>query len=95
MKPTRNNPRILVAFCNIRGNVKGKWVEGEKLEPSTRNPRNTYFSLLKKKHGITAESSGLPNGSAGAKPSQSAQPFEFALNSIAPISSSETRHYQA
>jgi uncharacterized protein len=50
MKRIHNNPRVRVATCNIRGNVKGEWVEGEARKVDT-NSSEHVFSLLKKKYG--------------------------------------------
>ena len=46
-----NNPRVRVASCNMRGTVKGSWVEGEAriMEPESSEH---VFSLLKKKYGM-------------------------------------------
>ena len=51
IKRIRNNPRVRVASCNMRGTVKGSWVEGEArvMEPESSEH---VFSLLKKKYGM-------------------------------------------
>jgi PPOX class probable F420-dependent enzyme len=51
IKRIRNNPRVRVASCNMRGTVKGAWVEGEAriIEPESSE---RVFSLLKKKYGM-------------------------------------------
>ena len=50
MKRIRNNPRVRVAVCNIRGNIKGSWVEGE-AQTTDMESSDHIFSLLKKKYG--------------------------------------------
>src|SRR2546428_13591233 len=51
IKRIRNNPRVRVASCSMRGTVKGSWVEGEAriMEPESSEH---VFSLLKKKYGM-------------------------------------------
>ena len=51
IKRIRNNPRVRVASCNMRGTVKGDWVEGEAriIEPESSEH---VFSLLKEKYGM-------------------------------------------
>src|SRR5712691_6614180 len=51
IKRIRNNPRVRVATCNMRGTVKGSWVEGEAriMEPESFEH---VFSLLRKKYGM-------------------------------------------
>ena len=51
IKRIRNNPRVRVASCNMRGTVKSDWVEGEAriIEPESSEH---VFSLLKKKYGM-------------------------------------------
>ena len=52
IKRIRNNPRVRVATCNMRGTIKGTWVDGEAriIEPE---PSKRVFSLLKKKYGMS------------------------------------------
>ena len=51
IKRIRNNPRVRVAPCNMRGTVKGTWVDGEArmIEPESSKH---IFSLLRKKYGM-------------------------------------------
>ena len=51
IKRIRNNPRVRVASCNMRGTVKSDWVEGEAriIEPESSEH---VFSLLKEKYGM-------------------------------------------
>jgi PPOX class probable F420-dependent enzyme len=51
IKRIRNHPRVRVAICNMRGTVKGDWVEGEAriIEPESSEH---VFSLLKEKYGM-------------------------------------------
>src|SRR2546427_1072797 len=51
IKRIRNNPRVRVAPCNMRGTVKGAWVDGEArmIEPESSKH---IFSLLRKKYGM-------------------------------------------
>ena len=50
MKRIRNNPRVRVAVCNIRGNIKGSWVDGE-AQTTDMESSDHAFSLLQKKYG--------------------------------------------
>ncbi len=50
VKRIRNNPRVRVAVCDIRGNVKGRWldgraslIEGEERETANRLLDQKYF----------------------------------------------------
>jgi len=52
MKRIRNNPRVRVATCNMRGSIKGAWVDGEARTIDTESSEH-IFSLLKKKYGLT------------------------------------------
>jgi PPOX class probable F420-dependent enzyme len=51
IKRIGNNSRVRVAACNMRGTVKGEWVEGDAriIEPESSEH---VFSLLKKKYGM-------------------------------------------
>jgi uncharacterized protein len=51
VKRIRNNPKVRVATSNMRGTVKGSWVEGEAriIEPESFEH---VFSLLRKKYGM-------------------------------------------
>jgi PPOX class probable F420-dependent enzyme len=50
MKRIHNSPRVRVATCNIRGNVKGEWVGGEARKVDFETSKHV-FSLLLKKYG--------------------------------------------
>ena len=51
VKRIRNNPRVRIAPCDIRGNVKGEWVEAEAriLDPAAATHGH---ELLTKKYGL-------------------------------------------
>ncbi len=51
MKRIRNNPRVRVAICNMRGTVKGEWVDGEARTVDQESSKHIFF-LLKKKYGM-------------------------------------------
>jgi len=51
IKRIRNNPRVRVATSNMRGTVKGSWVEGEARIIDPESSKHV-FSLLRKKYGI-------------------------------------------
>ena len=51
IKRIRNNPKVRVATSNMRGTVKGSWVEGEARIIDPESSRHV-FSLLRKKYGI-------------------------------------------
>jgi PPOX class probable F420-dependent enzyme len=50
MKRISNNPRVRVAACDMRGGIKGEWVDGEARTIDTEFSEHV-FSLLKKKYG--------------------------------------------
>lgn len=51
-KRIRNNPRIKIAPCDMRGNVKGEWVDAQAgMAPSSEEAG--AFKLLKEKYGMT------------------------------------------
>src|SRR2546425_7793073 len=50
IKRIRNNPRVRVAICDMRGSIKGAWVHGEARTVDTESTKRV-FSLLKKKYG--------------------------------------------
>jgi PPOX class probable F420-dependent enzyme len=51
IKRIRNNPRVRIATCNMRGTVKGTWIDAEArmIEPESSEH---IFSLLRKKYGM-------------------------------------------
>lgn len=51
IKRLRNNPKVRVAICDMRGNVKGGWVDGE-ARLATGDEAEQAKTLLKKKYGI-------------------------------------------
>ncbi len=51
IKRIRNNPKVRVATSNMRGTVKGSWVEGEARIIDPESSKHV-FSLLRKKYGI-------------------------------------------
>jgi PPOX class probable F420-dependent enzyme len=48
VKRISNNPRVRVAACDMRGGIKGEWVDGEARTIDTESSEHV-FSLLKKK----------------------------------------------
>jgi len=51
IKRIRNNPKVRVATSNMRGTVKGSWVEGEARIIDPESSKHVFF-LLRKKYGI-------------------------------------------
>jgi len=51
IKRIRNNPKVRVATSNMRGTVKGSWIEGEARIIDPESSKHV-FSLLRKKYGI-------------------------------------------
>src|SRR2546425_6704328 len=51
IKRIRNNPRVRIAPCNMRGNIKGTWVDAEARTIDTETSEHV-FSLLRKKYGM-------------------------------------------
>ena len=50
-KRIRNNPSVLIAPCDMRGSVKGKWVKGE-ARIASEEEKLKAFKMLEKKYGI-------------------------------------------
>ncbi len=50
IKRIRNNPRVRIAPCNMRGSIKGTWVDG-KARTIDAETSEQIFSLLRKKYG--------------------------------------------
>jgi PPOX class probable F420-dependent enzyme len=51
VKRIRNNPRVRVVTCNLRGTVKGTWVDGEARMVEPESSKH-IFSQLRKKYGM-------------------------------------------
>jgi PPOX class probable F420-dependent enzyme len=51
VKRIRNNPRIKIAPCDVRGKVKGKWVEAEARIVEASEAEHGH-KLLNKKYGM-------------------------------------------
>ncbi|HJQ70481.1 MAG TPA: PPOX class F420-dependent oxidoreductase [Blastocatellia bacterium] len=51
VKRIRNNPRVKVAPCDIRGNLKGEWVEAEARILDSAKAEHGH-RLLNKKYGL-------------------------------------------
>lgn len=51
VKRIRNNPRIKIAPCDVRGKVKGKWVEAEARIVEASESEHGH-KLLNKKYGM-------------------------------------------
>jgi PPOX class probable F420-dependent enzyme len=51
VKRIRNNPRVRIAPCDIRGNIKGEWVEGE-ARILDRAEAEKAHRLLNRKYGL-------------------------------------------
>ncbi len=51
IKRLRNNPKVRVALCNFRGNVRGGWVEGE-ARLATGDEAEQANAMLARKYGI-------------------------------------------
>ena len=50
-KRIRNNPSVQIAPCDMRGNVKGKWVKGE-AKIASEDEKRKAFKMLEKKYGM-------------------------------------------
>ena len=53
IKRLRNNPKVRVAICDVRGKVKGDWVEGE-ARLVTGDEAAQATAMLLKKYGLQA-----------------------------------------
>lgn len=51
VKRIRNNPRVRVAPCDVRGNVKGEWVDGTAQILDEAGAHHTH-ELLNRKYGL-------------------------------------------
>lgn len=51
VKRLRNNRRVRVAVCDIRGNLKGEWVDGE-ARPLDATESERCNRLITKKYGL-------------------------------------------
>jgi PPOX class probable F420-dependent enzyme len=51
VKRIRNNPRVKIAPCDVRGNVKGEWVEAEARILNASEAAHGH-RLLNKKYGL-------------------------------------------
>jgi PPOX class probable F420-dependent enzyme len=51
VKRIRNNPRVKIAPCDVRGKVKGKWVEAEARIVEASEAEHGH-KLLNKKYGL-------------------------------------------
>ena len=52
VKRAKNNPRVRITPCNIRGQPKGKWVDGEMRMASISSESEKANQLLNKKYGL-------------------------------------------
>lgn len=51
VKRVRNNPKVRIAPCDIRGKLKGEWVDGEARIVPNEGEAATAHKLLEKKYG--------------------------------------------
>ena len=58
VKRIRNNPRVRVAPCDMRGKMKGDWVEGRARILGTNEAAHAH-ALLDKKYGLMKKIGGL------------------------------------
>ena len=58
VKRIRNNPRVRVIPCDIRGKTDGEWVEGKAQILNASEARSAH-SLLDKKYGLMKKLGGL------------------------------------
>ena len=52
VKRAKNNPRVRITPCNIRGQPKGKWMDGEMRMASITSESEKANQLLNKKYGL-------------------------------------------
>ena len=52
VKRAKNNPRVRITPCNIRGQPKGKWIDGEMRMASITSESEKANQLLNKKYGL-------------------------------------------
>ena len=52
VKRAKNNPRVRITPCNIRGQPKGKWMDGEMRMASIISESEKANQLLNKKYGL-------------------------------------------
>jgi PPOX class probable F420-dependent enzyme len=51
VKRIRNNPHVRIAPCDIRGNIKGTWFDGNAKFADTKES-SMVFSMIDKKYGF-------------------------------------------
>lgn len=51
VKRVRNNPHVRIAPCDIRGKLKGEWVDAEAHIVASEGEAKTAHHLLEKKYG--------------------------------------------
>jgi PPOX class probable F420-dependent enzyme len=54
----RNNPHVRLVPCDIRGQVKGAWIDGEAKVSNTIDSRNAH-ELLNQKYGVRGRLLGI------------------------------------
>jgi PPOX class probable F420-dependent enzyme len=52
VKRAKNNPRVRITPCNIRGQPKGKWMDGEMRMASITSESEKANQLLNKNYGL-------------------------------------------
>jgi len=58
VKRVHNNPHVRLVPCDIRGRVKGEWIDGEAQVSNTLESRHAH-ELLNKKYGVRGRMMGI------------------------------------
>jgi uncharacterized protein len=64
VKRLRNNPKVRVAPCGIRGQLKGQWYNGKALL-ANQEELNVALKLRNKKYGFRAKLAGIVSRTKG------------------------------
>jgi uncharacterized protein len=62
VKRVRNNPRVRIAPCDIRGKLKGDWLEGQARIVKSSDEKQLGHQLLDKKYGWQKKLGNLFSG---------------------------------
>ena len=78
VKRVRNNPRVRVAQCDVRGKVLGPWFEGTARIVDDKTREAAAYAALRKKYGWQMRTLDFFSGLAGKKNKRAV--LEIALN---------------
>jgi PPOX class probable F420-dependent enzyme len=68
VKRAKNNPSVRITPCNVRGQPKGKWMDGEMRMASITSQSEKANQLLNQKYGLKGRIIRTFNMLRGTKP---------------------------